>query len=397
MRVNMKNEEKFKLLPEDEFLLLGSRTNINLEEKERMVLLLNEQLEWDYLLMNAAKHNLKPLLYSNLNSINSEKVPENVLRELGDYFQANMHKNLFFTGELITILEKFKANNIGAIPFKGPTLAVIAYNSLSYREFVDLDIVVGNEDTATVYKIMQSLGYELDSYPKKMDISLYFKTQSEHKFINKDKGIVVEIHNNFQGHFFSFPVDVDFLCDDDNLMGININNHQLNSLSNENLLLMLSVHCARHDWSRLFWLCDINQMIQLHNMDWGELVNTAEKLKVKRILLISLCLAADLFGSKLPEAVINDIIKDPEVKAISKKLKKGLIYGNNDSLNIYERILFDLKKRESLRMGLKDVLRSILKPSYVDFDELPLPGLLFPLYYVIRPFLLIKRYGNKSV
>ena len=139
----------------------------------------------------------------------------------------------------------------------------------------------------------------------KMDISLYFKTQSEHKFINKNNKIIVEIHNKFQGHFFSFPISPEFLYEKNSLKTIIFNNNQINVLSNENLILLLCIHCARHDWSRLFWICDISEMFKSHEIDCSKLFENAEKLKVKRILLINLFLASDLLGLKLSDEIIN--------------------------------------------------------------------------------------------
>ena len=43
-------------------------------------------------------------------------------------------------------------------------------------------------------------------------------------------------------------------------------------------------------------------------------------------------------------------------------------------------------------MGLIDIFSSLLKPTYLDFEEIPLPKSFYPLYYIIRPFLLLKRY-----
>ena len=385
-----------KITNEDKILLLCASTLKDRDAREKIIELLHGKLNWDYLLQRALQHKLMPLLYWNLKNL-PEEVPEDFLKELKDYFNANVRKNLLMTGELIKILELLKVDGINAIPFKGPVLANFAYGNISLREFNDLDIFVNKSDTSDVCKLMLSLGYELDSYPKKIDISLYFKTQSEHKFINKNNKIIVEIHNKFQGHFFSFPISPEFLYKKNSLKTIVFNNNQISVLSNENLILMLCIHCARHDWSRLFWICDISEIIQSHKINYLKLFENAEKLRVKRILLINLFLANDLFGLKLTEEIINQIKNDPNIENICIRLKRRLLSENNGSLNIFERTLFDLKKRESLKMGLIDVFSSMLKPTYVDFEELPLPTFFYPLYYIIRPFLLLKRYSKNSI
>lgn len=388
----MVNQNTFKLRQEDELLLCCARTKIKPETKENISNLLNEDLDWQYLLQMASRHRLKPLLYYNLNSICPELVPEDILAELKDYFNSNVRKNLLLTGELIKIWELLKSEDISGIPYKGPSLAVLAYNDLKLREFNDLDIFVHKKHNQEVFKLMVSLGYILESYPHTMDIDLYFKTQTEHKFVNKDKKIVVEIHNKFQGHFFSFPINPRFLYENDTLQTLIFNNFQINTLSNENLILMLCVHCARHNWSKLFWICDIFELIESYGIKWEMLIKTAESLSIKRILLVNLKLASDFFGLDLPNEIRNSIECDHNVVNIYLKLKIKLFSRKIEHLNLFDRILLDLKKRESLKMSLIDVFNSIFKPTYADFEELPLPKYFFIFYYVIRPFLLIRRY-----
>ena len=389
------NESEIHL--EAKLLIYCARTLIDRKLADKILSVVSEDLDWNYLLQMSSRHGLTPLLYRNLNNICPEMVPVNILRKLEEYFNANVQKNLFMTGELIRILELLNANDIDSIPYKGPVLANLAYATISLREFNDLDIFVKKSDTYEVYNLMISLGYELDSYPKEMDISLYFKTQSEHKFLNKKSKMIVEIHNKFEGHFFSFPISPEFLYTKNSLKTVGLNNYQISVLSNENLILMLCIHCARHDWSRLLWLCDISEMFKSHEIKCSNLFENAEKLKVKRILLINLFLARDLFGLELSDEVINHFKNNPNIENICFNLKKNLLSKNSRTPNILERTLLDLKKRESLKMGLIDVFSSMLRPTYADFKEITLPVSFYPLYYIIRPFLLLKRYGKDSI
>ena len=171
---------------------------------------------------------------------------------------------------------------------------------------------------------------------------------------------------------------------------LKINNYELKTFSTENLLILLTIHCARHNWSCISWICDISELIQHHKISWSEVMENASKLGVMRILLITLSLVKDLFGPEFPDE-INDLFIDDVVHDINIQIQNRLFRGKHHSLTIFDRTYLDLKKRESMKMGLKDVLCSILKPTYEDFRELPLPSRLFFLYYIIRPFLLIRR------
>lgn len=376
--------------PEDKLLLCCARKNIDPKNKDKILALTQKTLNWDYLLKLAAKHKLNQLLYFQLNSICPERVPDKILDQLRDDFQGNAHNNLLLTGELIKILEEFDSNGICAIHYKGPSLALLAYDSLSLRQFVDIDIIVNKLNTKKVTELMIMLGYRLESYPKGMDESLYFETQTEHKFINKKSKVVVEIHNKVQGHFFYLPDNHEFLYRENSLKILEINNYPIKTFSIENYILLLCIHCARHDWSRISWICDIFELAESHEINWQEVIKQAEKLYVKRILLVSLFLTSDLLGLKLSNEILSILHEDPHVEKISKQVKKRMFM--EVDFDIFERTALDLKKRESLKLSLRDVITTMFTPTYVDFEDFPLPSSLFYFYYLIRPILLLKRY-----
>lgn len=382
--------KKWEVTREDRLLLLAARTEINEEIISEIVSILKQGIDWDYLIKRSKDHKLTSLLYWNLNSTCPDSVPPNIMDKLKAFFEENAHKNLSLTGELIKILKCLKSNHICAINFKGPSLALLAYNNLALREFIDIDILINRSDTVKVSHLMNQTGYVLESYPEKIDESLYFKTQTEHKFIHEKSGAVIEIHTRLQGHFFNFPMNPHFMYKNEKLDTLKINNYELKTFSTENLVILLSVHCARHNWSSISWICDVSELIQHHEINWSEVTRNAGKLGVMRILLITLSLVDDLLRTPFPRE-IRDLFEDDDVRDITLQIRNRLFRGNCHSLTVFERISLDLRKRESLKMGLRDVLSSTLKPTYEDFRKLPLPSRLFFLYYIIRPVLLLKR------
>ncbi len=183
------------------------------------------------------------------------------------------------TGELIKILKSFESNQICAINFKGPSLALLAYNNLALREFIDIDILVNHIDIKKVNNLMNQLGYVLESYPEKIDESLYFKTQTEHKFVHKNL-VIIEIHTRLQGHFFNFPIKPHFIYKNERLDTLKINNYELKTFSTENLLILLTIHCARHNWSCISWIWTYLNLYNIIKISWSEVMENASKLGV---------------------------------------------------------------------------------------------------------------------
>lgn len=389
----MKFENNYNNHCEDKLLLYCARVNLNTEIKEKITAVIHEDFDWQYLLQIASTNKLKPLLYYNLNSVCPEKVPKNILEELKEYYNFNIAKNLLMTGELIKILNTLKSNNIDAIPYKGPVLANLAYGNLSLRDFGDIDILIKRSDAVFAKNIIISNGYEL--YPPiTINDKFYMKLEPEYRFLNKSTHTPVEIKWKIEGNFFSFPHSKTLSY---NLEEINLNGYKVDTFSFTTHLLILCIHASKHDWSRLSWICDISELLKSQkNINWQEIIEKSDEMRINRILFISLLLASDLFDLELPNEILYKMKSDSHVLKISNQIKER-IFSNNNSLNIFRKFILDLKKRDNLRYGFQDCINDLTRPTYADFENISLPEILFILYFIIRPFLLLKRYGTNSI
>jgi len=340
----------------------------------------------------ATKHHLLPLLYKNLNSICPENIPNIVLSKLKQKFQDNARKSLLLTGELIKIIKLLEENGVNAIPFKGPVLAYSIYGNLAYRQFGDIDILTDKEGALNAKKIVNSIGYDLPQYINITD-SIYMRLFSEYNLVNRDKNVTLELNWNFEGIAFSFHNNPNFLFK--NLEMAEFNGNKFKSLQSINLFLMLCIHNSKHFWLRLSWICDIHEFLQNKNqniIDWNEILVKSEILGIKRIVLINLFLARELFGLELPRHINCLLSSDAKVRLIANNIKKMIFFQQKESLTILEKFILIYIKRENFLDGLKDCIKGLTKPDYRDFLYIPLEEKLFFLYGLIRPFLLLKRY-----
>src|SRR5262249_39656678 len=89
--------------------------------------LVNEGIDWDRLLKLARQHRVRPLLMRNLKSVCWDAVPSTAQLKLESFYRASVVRNLFFTGELLRLLDIFRKNDIAIAAFKGPVLAEVVY------------------------------------------------------------------------------------------------------------------------------------------------------------------------------------------------------------------------------------------------------------------------------
>src|SRR5215475_4413533 len=119
-----------KLRPEVELLICCAQTSIASERALRIQDLLEQDLDWSYLVHTASRHGVMPLLYHSLRTVCPDAVPQAVFAQLRVHFLVNADHNQLLTQELLMILHVLESHGIPAIPYKGPTLAVAVYGSI---------------------------------------------------------------------------------------------------------------------------------------------------------------------------------------------------------------------------------------------------------------------------
>ena len=309
------------------------------------------------------------------------QVPEHVLNSLKKDYIGNAKKNLLMLGELFKIMNLFEKQGLTVIPYKGPLLAIYAYKNLALRQFDDLDIFVSKNDVLKVKGILVSNGYnpqfELEGYKERR----FINSQREYKFNKTETGINLEVQWQFQGVSFSLSDDLGVFGDPKNVEMVDISNKEISSLSNENMLLILCIHVSGHYWERLSWLCDISELIQSHEINWEYILEKADTLGIKRLLMINLLLAQDLLDLNLPNIIIEQL-KSEIVQNLAKKVKKRIFMPNSDSIFDVAWLRYNIREKRSHR--IKDILKIMFLPTNQEWDKSPLKSLFPPFSYFYR-------------
>jgi Uncharacterised nucleotidyltransferase len=391
--------------PEIELILCCARTRIDAKIAERIKTLLQQDMDWTYVIQTAASHAVMSLLYRSLNATCPEAVPKSILAQLQQYFHVNAIRNLFMARELLTLLDLFETHNIPAIAFKGPVLAASAYGNLALRQFGDLDILVKKQDFLKVIDLLSSQEYQTNSQRQWMLDNVLYRlylqySTHEYSLIRNDGRVVVDIHHRVIEMNF-LPLDFAYLCK--GLEPISLSERTVLNLHPENLLLILCVHGSKHRWERLQWVCDVAEFICAHpQIDWENLIKNAKTLGCERMLLMGLVMANNLLGVSLPESVHQRVQGDPESQSLAIQASQGLWLGSNDSTggSILEEFRFNLRMLERpkdklfycvkfiFHRGFISLLWAII-PTVEERKFAALPQSLSFLYFLMRPFQLV--------
>jgi hypothetical protein len=399
-------------------LLCCARTRANLQVSARIECLLREPLDWTKLLSIADTHRVAPLLHSQLCHGYDHVVPAEVLARLRHKFERRVRRNLFLTGELLSQIRLFESHGVESIPWKGPALATSAYGSLSFREFWDLDILVRKQDFRSASRLLRSRGYGSQDHSSPRQEKAYLEVYNEDMFINPETGTAIELHWAIAPKAFSFRFDMDRLWE--SCVSVGLGGTTVRAMRPEYLLLTLCVHGSKHCWERLSLVCDVSETIEANDrLDWEITMGAAHDSGAERMVLLGLILAHDLLGTDIPEGLRISAVADRHVMKLAREVDFGLFpmrsiserekraatlqsAGNLpgcESVNqrsIWRTMQFHLRAKDGLRDRIR-YLAGYIAPTSGDWTGAPLPDSLFLLYYVLRPFRLLKKYSAMAL
>jgi hypothetical protein len=377
--------------PEIELLLCCARTFMDDERAKRIRALIQDKLDWEYLIRMAHRHGLMPLLHQQLNTICPELVPESHSRTLRDQFNRNTARNLCLTDELCKVLKLFEAHDIPTVPYKGPALAVSVYGNLSLRQFGDLDILVHQQDVFRAGEILESQNYRPQFQLSNVQKEAYLGSKNDYPLLSNDANIFIEIHWNFIPAYLSLSLDTERLWK--RLGSISLNGMKVSTFSPEDLLLILCVHSTKHMWQRLSWISDIAELINRYKeLDWEIILQEAEISGTRRMLFLGLFLANRALGVELPANLIQLVHDDPSIISLGLQAEGKWFEEIVQEPHILELTRFYFKSIESASDRIRYCLSMVLTPVPGDWSYINLPDRLYMFYYLIRPYRLVIKY-----
>lgn len=395
--------------------------------RDVLVRSLGENAGHDELLRLATTHGVLPLLARESEATVTDQGSRELLWHLTAHALQNQERNRLLKAEYLELLNLFHHNGIPVIPVKGVWLAETTYGDVSLRSFTDLDFVVRESDLDRCKRSMLSAGYE-SKYPLS-DASERFTrgTRYEAPYVRRapnGQTILAELQFRFGPDHLALNIEEDQVWS--RAEPVSIHGIPALRMSTEDTLLYLCTHSWKHGWCRLLWLCDIAQYIResgLGNRDsgmggvsnpksrianpeslpinWPVFVSRVKNAHLEPVVIDGLMLASRLANADVPDDVILDLLgkQGATLERDSFRMKAPRFQWCYDARTVppefYENTLDEFHHWWPYRPQMVDRLRILLAfvhPTDTDLQAIRLPEPLFFLYYLLRPFLLSRKF-----
>jgi Uncharacterised nucleotidyltransferase len=395
--------EPEQIRPEWQLLLACGSHHPDPTQEQLITQSLEQSIDWSLILKLAAQEGMTSLLGDYLQTQYSQITPPSILKTIQIYLKSNRIRNIFLTQELSKQLDNFAAVGITAIPYKGITLAQLAYQDLKLRKFNDLDLLVESQNFEPAKSVLQANGY----YQK---VSYGWEETWHHP----QKNVEIDLHQSLASEQLSSILTYEQLRS--HLISLQfpdpaLSEFKISTINPEMLFLLLATytvkdHCAVN--LRLVQLADAAALIKNNpNLDWNLVLTNAQTIGCVWLILVELKILEKLFNTPFPSqlksvALMNSIINDLADQVIYKLLSPKDLNLEKDSftfavLNFDHLFYLAIRERSVDRLmycliWLKLILKQIITPNSIDFQWINIPDRFSFLYYPLHTIRVLYKY-----
>lgn len=372
-----KRDKYMDIRQECQLLLCCARTKLSKNNRDKIRKLVNNGLDWDYVLQMGKAHGLALLLYSHLPRIDHEhRIPQPIMDQLHNIYYSNLAHNILLSNELDKILNVFEKKRIPVVVLRGLALAQTIYKNIALRATADIDLLIQKKDLSRVVRALLELKFtspQFGSVTKEYSTELCFfrRTGSEGKY---RPSIYIDVHQDITS---SIRLKRITKTDTEGVIRrahpTRIENVNMLVMAPEDLLLHLTL---RHCFERLIRLCDLTEVIKAKKgeLDWQFLLERTKESRITSMMYYTLWYARQLLEAPVPEYVFKKLMPTWWRKSMLDDLLSRAVYPDDSN---------------SLSRGRKYFLQILMVDRLVDVF-LVLCTVMFPssewlAYYYGRP------------
>jgi hypothetical protein len=350
-----------------------------------------EKINWEKWLTLTIEHGVFTQVYQRIRESRSNILPEKIHGTLKDIYYKNITRNIKLCAELKDFQTNLDSAGISSLFFKGPVLSFQAYNDYALRSFQDIDILIRSGDFNEFYNKIEKERFTIIFKMGKWIRIFWSWFGREYTF---GKGTqIFDLHFRIQrGPKFRGAEKRLFK----NYSEIKIEDKMITGLSPEMSIISICINVTKDGWTRLVYITDLVNLVKNQpEINWETVIRCAKKMKVYSILLITLSLSEKFLGMQIPGEINTKDLESSRIKSLCDKFSDNLQEGYiKKKKGLYQSL--EIRSIDTMWGRFRYVLYYIFVPKMSDIQNIKIPGILFPLYIIFRPFFLIIRCKRSS-
>ncbi len=373
-----------------------AKVGLNADERARVEELARQATDWNGLFETAGRNFSLPIMRRHLRQMPPGIVPEGTSEALNEAADASAIRNM----ELIVAQKKFVEDclaplGIEGLFFKGISIASQYYPDFGLRPCRDIDILLpkGSRRAVTMKAIEQ--GYRLviprnksKALEEKEDLEAALYYRDDANLLSED-GVAIDLQERLDKYSGIFSA-VDVFAQ---AVPMKLGGMTYLTMPTQFLFNYICHHHARHTWSYLHWLSDLDAMVTSPGFNREAALSLADELgqrgTVEGSLEMQRLMSPLASWEKTPETrrglqFIELCLRNlPGDLALEKHIAMKMIGGE---------FMFDWQARpDVIRRARWTHTAQILKPTVQQYVKYPMPRQLRWLYVIPRLVDLIRQ------
>jgi Uncharacterised nucleotidyltransferase len=286
--------------------------------------------DWPRFLRVAQRHWVLGLAHQGLTDARLA-IPPEIRREIGARAAAMVRENLAMAAEALRLQRLFDEAHLPVLFVKGSSLAMLVFGNLGLSGSQDIDLLVPRETLHAATELVARAGYRrFDPPPGISDTQLrqLLSLRRDLGFVHQTTGLPIELHWRLFGNPHAMAEDSIMAASREVLF---TDTMRLRTLGEEDLFAYLCIHGARHWWSRLKWLADVNALLASTPEDSIEsLVRAAEVRGARRAAAQALLLCRRVLGATLPAQLVATLGTSATVRWLEATALQAMTTGHGE-------------------------------------------------------------------
>ncbi len=314
---------------EKELMLYCATTHLDERKTSEIRRILDQNIDWDYILALHPLACITPLLFYNLKKIvGRNTIPKSVVDRLRARYVGVLRNNTLIYRQLHEVLEELQNEGIPVILLKGAALAETVYPDIALRPMSDIDLLAKKTDLHDVGEVLSKLGYTqscpIEYYEKHHHLAPYVKVDAEQR-----DSVAIEVHHNLIPGPLMSGIDTDRLWE--GAQTVKMSGSDALILSSESLILHLCLHLSSSGFvSGMRTLTDISESIRYYGkrLDWHSLIRKSNEFRVGSCVYYSLDLAKEMMYIDIPTYALDGLNLEPKLEPLETRLMEIIARSN---------------------------------------------------------------------